>query len=45
MLQSGVDIRSIQELLGHKSVETMMIFARRGGNEQEQGSQPIGLDM
>lgn len=24
-LQSGVDIRSIQELLGHKSVETTMI--------------------
>jgi len=26
MLQSGVDIRTIQELLGHKSVETTMIY-------------------
>ncbi|WP_255707525.1 integron integrase [Thiomicrolovo sulfuroxydans] len=26
LLQSGVDIRSIQELLGHKSVETTMIY-------------------
>lgn len=26
LLQNGVDIRSIQELLGHKSVETTMIY-------------------
>jgi len=26
LLQSGLDIRSIQELLGHKSVETTMIY-------------------
>ncbi len=26
LLQSGIDIRSIQELLGHKSVETTMIY-------------------
>ena len=26
LLQSGVDVRSIQELLGHKSVETTMVY-------------------
>ena len=26
LLQNGIDIRSIQELLGHKSVETTMIY-------------------
>jgi site-specific recombinase XerD len=26
LLQSGVDLRSIKELLGHKSVETTMVY-------------------
>jgi site-specific recombinase XerD len=34
MLQSGYDIRTIQELLGHKDVKTTMIYTHvlnRGG--------------
>ena len=26
LLQNGIDLRSIQELLGHKSVETIMVY-------------------
>jgi len=44
LLQSGIDLCSIQELLGHKSVETMMIYTHvaaemnKGGTEKPSGS-------
>jgi site-specific recombinase XerD len=41
LLQAGVNIREVQELLGHKNVETTMIYAHVLRNMQNAPKSPL----